>query len=348
MRQVPALTPAVDTELDPSPDSPSSRPRAGLLSWLLAAIVAVALGAGGWWAWQRFAPADESGPDLSPEALDARLLDAELALSGLRRNQQGIEQRLTDTHARTGLLREEVLGVSQRAAILEDNLRELSAQAAEGSESLRLDEVELLLGLAQARLAIAGDTAGAIRASQLALQALAPLTDPQYINVRQTLGQELAALRALPDDPRDQAAGELDALEATLPRLSSRAPGTPPAAGDSGSRWQRLLDAIVQVRPSSSQDLISPADRATGEATLALELALARTALERRDDTAFRASLQRIDQWLQRLYADDALLRERRERLAALAKQPLAPALPDQGAALQQLRDLRRGRDATP
>ena len=339
----------VDTEHDDTPESGptrASRRGPGTLAWLLMLLVVAALAAGGAWWWnQRGTPAD-TGPDLSPEALDARLLEAEQAIASLRRNQQGIEQRLGDTQARTSLLREEVLGVGQRAAILEDSLRELSTQAAEGAEALRLDEVELLLGLAQARLAIEGDTEGAIRATVLAQQALAPLTDPQFISLRQTIGQELAALRALPADPRSEAAGELDALEATLPRLASRAPGAPPAAGESGSGWQRLLDAIVQVRPSSSQDLISPADRATGEATLALELALARTALERRDDQAFQASLVRIDQWLQRLYADDALLRERRERLAALSGRPLAPALPDQGAALQQLRDLRRGRAA--
>ena len=184
--------------------------------------------------------------------------------------------------------------------------------------------------------------------NEMAREVLEPMTDPQFISLRQTLAQEISALRALPADPRDEAAGELDALEATLPRLSSRAPGAPPAAAEGGSRWQRILDALVQVRPSSSQDLISPADRATGEATLALELALARTALERRDEAAFRASLTRIDQWLQRLYADDATLRERRERLRALAGRTLSPALPDAGAALQQLRDLRRGRDATP
>ena len=336
----------MDTEHDEVSESRRRR-GAGPLAWLLSLALLALVALGGWWWWTQRAPATDTGPDLSPQALDARLLETEQAAASLRRNQQTIEQRLGDTQARTGLLREEVLGLGQRAAILEDNLREVSSQAAEGAQALRLDEVELLLGLAQARLAVAGDTDGAIRSLVLAQQALAAMTDPQFISLRQTLAQEIAALRALPADPRDEAAGELDALEATLPRLSSRAPGAPPAAtGD--SRWQRIVDAIVQGRPSSSQDLISPADRATGEATLALELALARTALERRDEAAFRASLKRVDQWLQRLYADDALLRERRERLRALAERPLSPALPDAGAALQQLRDLRRGRDSTP
>lgn len=333
----------MDTVLDTSSETPPVRRRSGALGWLLLLVVLVAAGYGGWRAWQAWRPAADAGPDLSPEALDARLLEAEQALATLRRTHQGLDQRLTDTSARTGLLRDEVLGVGQRAAILEDNLRELSAQASEGREALRLDEAELLLSLAQARLAIAGDVEGAIRATVMARDTLAPLTDPQFISLRQTLGQELSALRALPADPRRVAAGELDALQSSLGSLASRAPGVLPGTGGSGSRWQRLLDAIVQVRPSSAQDLISPSDRATGEAALGLELALARTALDRRDEASFRAGLERIDQWLQRLYAETDTLRAQRERLAALAGLSLTPDLPVQGAGLQQLRSLRQG-----
>jgi len=339
-----AFLSVVDTVIDETPESQPRRSAFGVVGWLLLALALAAAAYAAWWAWSSRQPVAEAGPDLSPEALDARLLEAEQALVALRRTQQRLDQRLTDTTARTGLLREEMLGVGQRAAILEDSLREFAAQTSEGRESLRLDEAELLLSLAQARLTVAGDLPGAIRATALARAALEPLTDPQYINLRQTLGQELAALRALPSDPRSQAAGELDALQASLPQLASRAPGAPPATGSSGSRWQRLADAVVQVRPSSSQDLISPSDRATGEAALGLELALVRTALDRRDEAAFREGLQRVDAWLVRLYAENDALRERRERLADLRTLPLSPDLPIQGAGLQQLRDLRRGR----
>ena len=333
----------MDTVLDTSPETPPARRRSGALVWLLLLLVVAAGGYGVWRAWQAWQPTAETGPDLSPEALDARLLEAEQALATLRRTHQGLDQRLTDTTARTGLLRDEVLGVGQRAAILEDNLRELSAQASEGREALRLDEAELLLSLAQARLAIAGDLQGAIRATAMARDTLAPLTDPQFISLRQTLGQELSALRALPADPRRVAAAELDGLQASLATLASRAPGSAATADGDGSRWQRLLDAIVQVRPSSAQDLISPSDRATGEAALGLELALARTALDRRDEANFRAGLERIDLWLQRLYAEDDTLRGHRERLAKLATLSLTPDLPVLGAGLEQLRGLRQG-----
>ena len=338
----------MDTVLDPSPDSPAPRRALGALGWLLLLAVLAAGSYGAWQAWHLLTPIRQDGPDLSPEALDARLLEAEQTVTTLRRTQQNLDRKLTDTTARTGLLRDEVLGVGQRAAILEDSLHELSAQAGEGRQALRLDEAELLLSLAQARLGTAGDLDGAIRATALAREVLEPLTDPQFINLRQTLGQELAALRALPADPRAQVAGELDALEALLPRLASRAPGATTPADGRRPGWQRLVDAVVQVRPSRRQDLISPSDRSTGEAALGLDLALARTALDRRDQAAFRASLVRVDLWLQRLYADNATLRERRQRLAALGRVPLMHDMPLQGASLQQLRGLRRNGRSGP
>lgn len=343
-----ALPPTVNNVLDPNPESPPSGRAFGALGWLLLFAVLAAGGYGVWRGWLALRPSMAEGPDLSPEALDARLLAAEQSLVSLRRTHQGLDQRLTDTTARTGLLRDEVLGVGQRAAILEDSLRDLSAQASEGREALRLDEVELLLSLAQARLAVAGDLDGAVRATTLARDTLELLTGPQYISLRQTLGQELAALRALPADPRLQAVAELDALQLALPALASRAPGAPSLPVTAGSTWQRLLDSMVQVRPSSAQDLIAPADRASGEAALELELALARSALDRRDQAGFRAGLGRMDAWLQRLYAEDEALLERRQRLAALSTLALAPELPLQGASLQQLRDLRRGRSQVP
>lgn len=334
----------MDTVLDDTSVSPAPRRRFGALGWLLVLGVVAAAAIGGWRLWQAGREAMQAGPDLSPEALEARLFDAEQALTTLRRTQQGMDQRVADAQARAGLLREEVLGVGQRAAILEDSLRELSAQASEGRDALRLDEVELLLSLAQARLQVAGDLPGAIRATALAHEALAPLTSPAWINLRQTVAEELAALQALPADPRSRAAGELDALQAALPSLASRAPGAEVPVDPSAPRWRQLLDGLVQVRPSSGQDLIAPADRTAGEAALGLELALARTALERRDETAFRNGLTRIDQWLVRLYAEDAALRTERERLATLSRLGLVPTLPVQGSGLQQLRELRRGR----
>ena len=141
---------------DPQPvlsPPPAARRLPGAL-WLMLAIAILLAGILAWQAWAGRATRPDAGPDLSADALDERLLQAEAAIVTLRRAQEGANQRITDTRARTGLLRDEVLGVTQRSSLLEDSVRELSGQQRNGIASLRLDEVELLLALAQPRLQI--------------------------------------------------------------------------------------------------------------------------------------------------------------------------------------------------
>lgn len=338
--------------LPPAPATTPAPTRRGFTGALWG-LVLIGLVLAGFVGWRHYAaPANdaEDATDLSPEALDSRLLQAEGKLGSLHRSQESLQQRLSDTSSRTNLLRDEVLGITQRSALLEDSLREMADDHREGAEALRLDEADLLLTLAAQRLQLAGDVPGAIRATELADGVLSSLRDPALLNLRQSLAQELAALRAMPKDPRGLASGELDALEAVLPQLVAGGPAKPAAAraGKGESGFERLLNALVQVRPSGEQDLVTPADRSAGESGLALEIALARTALERRDAPAFKASLVRIDSWLRRLYADGPLLRERRERLRKLGQQPLALSLPVAGSSLEQLHLLQRSRQPKP
>lgn len=329
------------------PATPQARSRSNWPWFALLLIGLTVLGAMWFWNVRRAPVAASAEVDLSPEALDSRLLQAENSLNSMRRGQETLGNRLADNRARTDLLRDEVLGIGQRAGLLEDSVRELTDTRRDAAAALRLDEAELLLTFAAERLIVGGDVASAVRATELADGVLGSLSDPALLNLRQSLSQELAALRALPPDPARVAAGELDALEAMLPRLAATGPARPARAADApkAGGFDRLLDALVQVRPSGEQDLLSPADRSAGEAALLLELALARTAISRRDEAAFRASLKRMDSWLRRLYADGALLRDRRARLAKLQAQPLDMTLPVAGTTLSELRALRR-RDA--
>jgi uroporphyrin-3 C-methyltransferase len=317
--------------------------------WALLAIAALLAGLMLWRAWKPTAASASAGAgetDLSLEALDARLLQVEAAQEATRRAQAAQEQRVVDTRARTGLLRDEVLALTQRASLLEDSVKEAAQGGRDGVAALRLDEVELLLTIAQQRLQLGGDLTGAIRATELADGVLSTQRDPALLDLRQTLAQELAALKALPPAPRTSAAGELDALAAVLPRLGGRdSLGAGRATGDEAPvGWRALLDSLVQVRRSGSQDLLSPDDRRAGEGALALELALARGALAGGDEDGFRASIVRIDGWLVRLYPDGPLLRDRRARLAKLRKLELNYELPIAGATLKQLQALQHER----
>ena len=117
---------------DPVPNpAPASSPRRlpGAL-WFLLAIARSWPRSLAWKAWSGRGGATEATVDLRPEALDARLLQVEAALASLRRGQDSLNQKLADTRARTGLLRDEVLAGTQRLSLLEDSVREPSSSAA--------------------------------------------------------------------------------------------------------------------------------------------------------------------------------------------------------------------------
>lgn len=303
-------------------------------------LLALLLAAFGWWA-LRSAP--QAATDLfSPQALDQRLLAVEQAITALQRGQQRSEQRLADVEARSIVLRDEVLGLGQRAALIEDSVQQQAAAAvSDPGVSLRLDEIDLLLTHAEARLELSGDIDGARRAYALADGLLAALTAPQFVNLRQSLAQEQAALAALPPDPRAIARGRVDAIEAALAELPVL-PEPLPTPADAPVAT-RLLAALVDVRPRGTQDLLAPADRQRGEAALRLELALARIAIERRDELGLVAASVRAERWMRRLYAAGPPLEAQAAALQALGQTPLAIDVPVLGSTLSQMRALRRG-----
>ncbi|NZA26118.1 uroporphyrinogen-III C-methyltransferase [Luteimonas sp. SJ-92] len=301
--------------------------------WLLALALVLLVVWGGWRWWsaqEQMRMADDRDLDQHLQALEART-------ARLRLDLRAQSQRLQQAEATNRVLRDELLGLGQRAAILEDDLAAVARPQRDAAQALRLDEVELLLAQGQQRLQLAGDQDGAHRAYALAAQLLAGLEhpDPGLLNLRQTLAQERAALDALGEDPRRTAAGRLEALAAALPALPVHAP----AAGQpAASWWQRAFARLVEVRPSDGALALEPADRAAGLAALQLELTLSRVAIERRDEAGLREALDRVDAWLTRLWPDSAGLRERRAALAALREAPLSASLPSLGSTLEQLR----------
>lgn len=334
-----------DNELNSEAANPVFR-RSGL--WIFILLLAIGIAVLAFWKpWSKpVLPSD--AVDLSPEALDARLLDTEQQLQRALRMQQSLEKKLADAQSRTGLLRDEVLGVNQRAAILEENVREMAAEQDDSKQSVQLEALELLLILADARIHVDGDLPGALRAMRLANEVASDMRDPQMINMRQSLLQEMQAMGSA-SDGKPVAAGELDALEATLPQLAARLPGqTDTTSKTNRNGFQRLLDAMVQVRSEDEQSLLGANDRSAAEAALSLEIALARSALNKRDNAGFQASLRRIDSWLKRLYANGPILRERREKLAQLAKRDIRLNVPTAGSSLQLLRSISLQREQTP
>jgi uroporphyrin-III C-methyltransferase len=312
-------------------DTPAPRRRSRTGLWLIPFALVLVGGYAGWKQWQAHEQAAEDDTQHQVEAL-AQRLDA------IRTEQRSHSRRLQQADSLNRVLRDELNGIGQRAALLEDSVSKLADPDRHGAQALRLDETELLLTLGEQRLQIAGDLNGARRAYALASGVLDGIDDPAYLSLRQTLLQERAALDALGTDPRVQAITRLDVFAQNL---------TAPTRRDSivrdarASWWQRAFGNLLQVQPTDRAVAVQAADRAAALAGLQLEISLARAAAERRDTNGYREALRRADAWLQRLAPDSAMLTEQREALRAVAAMPLSLSLPTLGSTLQQLRQLR-------
>ena len=303
-------------------------------------LFAVLLAAAGWYGWQRWlryqaAEAAEADAAVLVDALDQRV-------DALRRDQRAQAQRLQQADATNRVLRDELLGLGERSAIIEDSFARFADPDRHGAQALRLDEAELLLSLGQQRLLIAGDLDAARRAYALAGGVLAGVDDPAYLSLRQTLQQERAALEALEAEPRALALARLDAFAQSVTAPQRQARNT---TSTEQPWWRRAFAGIVDAQPSDSVVAVQPADVAAAKAGFQLEVSLARAAAERRDVDGYRAALQRAGDWLARLEPDLAARDRGLAQLERIAAMPLSLSLPTLGSTLGQLRQLRATRE---
>ncbi|MFT3755511.1 MAG: uroporphyrinogen-III C-methyltransferase [Pseudoxanthomonas sp.] len=318
--------------MDDAPAKPVSR---RLLWSAIGIAVLVLLAWRGWAMWQQ----RETRQTDRLAAAEQRIAAQEERISALRADLRGQAQRLQDAAATNRVLRDEVLALSTRGALLEESVSKLADPSRHGAQALRLDEAELLLSQAAQRLDVAGDIEGARRAYALASGVLDGIDDPRLLNLRQALAQEREAVEALGNGPQAAVSARLDTFAQSLAKLPATAPANPTRPA-----WQRALAPLVDVRPRHEAITLSSDDRNAGRAALDIELGLARAALERDDDTAFDAALNRADAWLPKLWPPTPALAKARNELKALREAPLQPVTPVLGSTLQQLRTLRGSR----
>lgn len=314
------------------PTAPSRRP----MRWLLPLAALVLLGAGGYAGW-RFWQQQQQEQQAQAQTTAVQLTGLEATLDALRRDQRATSQRLQDAAATNRVLRDEMLGLSQRSALLEENLAKLADSANHGRQAVQRDEAELLLTQAAQRLNYAGDVEGARRLYAQAATALADLPDSDGLNLRQALVQERDALDALGAGPRLQALQRLDVLATALQGLPSQVRAND-AADAARPWWQSTLAPFVDITPSRQNGPLTAAEQRSADDALQLELTLARAAIERGDRAGRDSALARIDHWAQRRWPDSPALRVQRAELQALRQLPLQASDSVLGSTLQQLR----------
>jgi uroporphyrin-3 C-methyltransferase len=345
-------TPSVITEDPVIPAPPAATPaparRRGTPWAALAALVLLAgLAALAYWLWhtrelengqQKLAQADL-------QKVDARVAALTRSAEQAQREVEALRAQLDDGNKVNQSLREQLLGLSERARLVEDAIASLADKRLTGHDTMLLDEAEMLLALGAERYQLFHDPAATIAAYRSADNVLAALEDPAFSTVRQSISAEIEALTQLTSANVESTSGSLSALRGGVAELPAarREPGAA-AGGAQSSHWWNVFGDVVRVRTGDdTAALLQRHDAALARQLLVLDLREVEAALLARDQTRYTAAIDEALAELKRDFdAEAATVKEARATLEGLAKLPLAPAPPGVfGVALKELRNLR-------
>lgn len=312
--------------------------------WLLLLPV-IAAGAGGFVLWQR-----------ATDTADAKVAALEAEVSQLAQAKAFAQNALADAQTALSTHRDAAASMEERFSALDAKLTALAAaQAAQAAlpkvdgnvfAQLALNDATALIGLAEQRLQLARDIAGASAALNLARARLS--TPDSALSV--AIARDLAQLGAFHDaDLAGMASsfGELARASrgwpvAALPTTPATAPeDAAPVAGQTIG-WRSVLEAIwhdlrslVEIRKlgSSTDPLLDPLHASIARERLRLSLEAARLAVLARDMTTRDEALQAAQTAITEGFDPAAPeVQDATRRLASLMGLDLKPDLPSLGA----------------
>lgn len=267
--------------MDDENASKNSAPRRGFLTWLLWLGVLVALGLAGLSYWysdqlQRSVAATTA----TQSELQTQLLALQGTLTDLRQSRTELQQQMSDLLMANRSRRAQAVSLKARLGNLEAAVAGLAEQQHDtNGENLNLDTAAFLLRMAQARMQLFNDSAGALDALNLATQAMNKAHDPTYAPVLQAINTERSALQQVQTLQRAAALQQLSRLRSQVWSLPLR-PNKPAKLAGSGA-WSRIrsaLSVLVTIR-HDSQARLDTAPPQLLHSLLALDLAQAQAAL---------------------------------------------------------------------
>lgn len=311
---------------------------------LLTSLVAVA------WLWQVQSRQGANEAERTRAALDATQLRSRL--DAIERDLAGVNQRLADNQGIHRSLREEVLGLGERAGLIEETLKRMSERRIDSIAELHMNQAELLLTAGVERLRLFRDPGTALSAFELADAELSRLRDPRFASVRQTLKREIESLRSAPQRAEADVLLAIDTVANALPELRTRAElaalaPAPEREPSWRTRVAQVFTDLVRIRKVDPKQAawVGPLQADALRAVVGLDLLLAKEALTEGDLTRYRQSATRARNAVMEgfdLHGDTNA-----GVLAALARiEGYAPAqMPEIGLALQQLERMRGTQD---
>ena len=238
------------------------------------------------------------------------------------------------------------------SAVLE-SLNAAISGAPPSQREWRLAEAEYLMRIANHRVLMEGDSAGALKLLEAADQIIASMDDFALHEVRARLADEIIALRQVRRDDLQGVYLRLEAAKAEAIALPYATPAylerevAPPSER---TVWQEMIDELkqfVRIRTLASDEtvkpLLAPAEEDYLELNMRLAFEQAQLAALRRHQAVFEQALQSARDWVAQYKdgsdpATTAVLNE----LEALLTTQLARDLPDVSGSLNQLLEIGR------
>lgn len=278
-----------------------------------------------------------------------QLRNLQAGLSDDRAQLEGLRQSLQEQVAVSRSLQSATDAMHGRLLAAEAALAEARTREPDARGELDLAEVDYLLRLASERLQLFSDPLAADRALGLADSHLAAMDNPAYLGVRQAIAASRRELAAV-DTPDDLGiAARLDSIQAAIPdlpfRTAAKAAPDPAPAVEPGW-WEKLkgtFASLVTVRRSTEEEnrRISLEDKDYIRARMWLQAEIARLALMRRDEPAFRDALARLQASLAEWFDPaDAAVSSLGATAAELAALDIAITWPDISGPWVELRAL--------
>jgi uroporphyrin-3 C-methyltransferase len=263
-------------------------------------------------------------------------------------------------------MRSELRGLQElpaQVAVLGRGVEELRSRTEAPQRAWARAEALYLLDLAERQLYLDRDVGTAIAAMEAADARLASFNDPAMAEVRRLLGQDLAALRAVPLPDLPAVLKRIAALEDAVPTLPvlgvpvthpTTAQAEPKPAGAFRQALHRIVAALrslltlKRVDPATSR-LVTQEEQSLRRQHLQLLLFAARVAAMQPDGAAYAQSLAAAGDWLAQFFDPSSPeVASAKSEIEALRSANVEPARPKIGAAARQLQGLMHGGGTAP
>lgn len=249
-----------------------------------------------------------------------------------------------------------ITGLRTEFSALRESVGKLYEELDRSLDTWVVEEVEQLLLLANHRLQLSRDVSMAARALQMADRRLEEIGDPAYVEVRQRIANEQAALAAVPRVDVAGFAVRIAALGSRVEqwplkaRASFRGAAEAPAASpeklqhqllEAGREmWQDVSKLVrIQQTDETRQPLLPPEQSYFLQQNVRLRLDAAQLALLQGDAGIYTESLNTALAWLRGYFdGEDEDVAAAARELEALAAEDVRPALPDISGSLAALR----------